>query len=359
MSTRPTPERQQLQSRLHVTSSVMMFLGIIAFFWVLYIGKAILVPFVVAIFCWYLVNAMADGFRRWLPNRPNLRISLAGLLFLAILSVPIQLITLNSEAIVEAAPQYQSNIQVALYKLLEEVGLDIQPVVQRLTEFINLGTLAKAVADALAGLAGNAVMILLYLLFMLAEQSSFRRKLAAWVQDRERLHKVEGMLQNIRVRVQQYLWIKTMLSLMTAAIGWVIMAWVGLDFATFWAVLIFFLNYIPNIGAAIATILPVSMALVQFTDLTPAILIASGLGLTQFILGNILEPKWMGDSLNLSPLVILLGLVVWGSLWGVVGMYLSVPIMVMLVIVCAEFPATRPIAILLSEKGDIFKKPTQ
>jgi predicted PurR-regulated permease PerM len=152
---------------------------------------------------------------------------------------------------------------------------------------------------------------------------------------------------------QTYLGIKTLLSIITATASWVIMKWVGLDFAEFWALLIFFLNFIPNIGAIVATAFPMLLALIQFDNWFPFAVITTGIVSIQFVVGNLIEPRFLSKSLNLSPLVILIALALWGAIWGVLGMFLSVPITVMMMIVFAHFEKTRPIAILLSKDGCI------
>jgi len=147
-----------------------------------------------------------------------------------------------------------------------------------------------------------------------------------------------------------------LLSLVTAIASWVIMKWVGLDFAEFWALLIFFLNYIPNIGSFVATAFPAILALIQFQSWLPFVIITSGIVSIQFIIGNIVEPRFLSKSLNLSPLVILFALSLWGAIWGVLGMFLSVPITVMMMIVFAHFDSTRAVAILLSKDGYVKKR---
>lgn len=117
----------------------------------------------------------------------------------------------------------------------------------------------------------------------------------------------------------------------------------------------FFLNFIPNIGAIIAIAFPASLAIVQFTSWIPFTKIIFGLGTVQFIVGNIIEPRYLSNSLNLSPLVILFALAVWGDIWGLLGMFLAVPITVMMMIIFAHFEKTRPIAILLSRDGNVFR----
>nr|WP_306303376.1 AI-2E family transporter [Pseudovibrio denitrificans] len=115
----------------------------------------------------------------------------------------------------------------------------------------------------------------------------------------------------------------------------------------------FLLNYIPTIGSLIAVIFPSLLSLVYFDTLTPFIAITLGLGAVQFILGNLVEPRLMGTQLNISPLVIMISLSFWGALWGVIGMVLCVPLVVLAIIICAQFPSSRPIAILLSGDGNV------
>jgi len=128
---------------------------------------------------------------------------------------------------------------------------------------------------------------------------------------------------------------------------------VGVDFAAFWALLIFLLNFIPTIGSIIATIFPALITLVQFDTLTPFFLVAGGLTGIQILIGNILEPKFTGSTLNLSPTIILLNLSLWGLIWGIPGMFLCVPFLVISMIVFSNLPQTRTIAVLLSSDGQI------
>jgi len=123
-----------------------------------------------------------------------------------------------------------------------------------------------------------------------------------------------------------------------------------LDFALFWAMLIFLLNFIPNIGSFIAVCFPLILSLVQYESYYPFFFLLIVLSSIQILMGNIIEPRFMGNRLNLSPLVIIMALGFWGTLWGIIGMLLCVPIMVIVNIILSKFPSTRPIAILLSEK---------
>ncbi|MDZ4778484.1 MAG: AI-2E family transporter, partial [Alphaproteobacteria bacterium] len=128
--------------------------------------------------------------------------------------------------------------------------------------------------------------------------------------------------------------------------------------ALFWAFLIFFLNYIPTVGSMIAVVLPTLAAAVAYPTAGPVIAVAAGVGTWQFVIGNFIQPRFTGDSLNLSAVVVLLALALWGSLWGIAGAFLAVPLTVMLMVMLAQIDDARWIAVLLSADGKpkIFQK---
>jgi predicted PurR-regulated permease PerM len=190
-------------------------------------------------------------------------------------------------------------------------------------------------------------------IFLLAEQRTFGRKIEALFPDGDRQKEVQDILSDIRDRTQKYVSVKTSLSLLTAVVSYVVLAIVGVDLAIFWAFLIFLLAYIPTIGSLLGVVFPAILAIIQFGSLGPFLVVAIGLGAAQFLIGNVLEPRMMGKSLNLSSLVVIISLAVWGSIWGVTGMFLCVPITVIMMIILAEFRQTRPVAILLSADGRV------
>ena len=144
-------------------------------------------------------------------------------------------------------------------------------------------------------------------------------------------------------------------SLLTGILAFIIMKSVNLDFATFWAILIFLLNFIPTIGSIVSSAFPILFAVLQFNcDILPISIVTIGIIAIQLLIGNIIDPKIMGKRLNLSPLVLILSLVIWGSIWGVVGMFLCVPIMIILTIILLQFPSTKKFAMLLTEDGATF-----
>jgi predicted PurR-regulated permease PerM len=193
-------------------------------------------------------------------------------------------------------------------------------------------------------------IILFYLIFILLEYKFFSKKLDLIISDKDKRKKVFDIIHEIRQDVKSYFLIKTFVSLLTWLFSYMVMKSVWLDFAMFWAFLIFILNFIPNIWSVIAVIFPAVLSLIQFDGHVNFFIVLSWLILIQMIVWNIIDPKLTWNKLNLSPLVILLALVFWWLIWGFVGAILSVPIMVIISIIFSKFEETKPLAILLSEK---------
>ena len=156
--------------------------------------------------------------------------------------------------------------------------------------------------------------------------------------------------------MKKYLFLKTIISIMTGVCSYIWLAVLGVDFAGVWAFLIFVLNYIPTIGSIIAGAMPTIYVLAMTGQIQTPLLIALGITAVNIVFGNILEPKLTGRTLNLSTLAILINLVFWGKLWGPIGMFFSVPILAMAFVAAAQFDKTRWIAVLLSADGRIPNK---
>ena len=169
----------------------------------------------------------------------------------------------------------------------------------------------------------------------------------------EHREEVRSVLHRMQEQIQTYVAIKTFTSVLTGVLSYIILLIVGVDFAAFWGFIIFLLNYIPTVGSLLATLFPALLALIQFPTPVPFFIVLGGIGFLQFLIGNVLEPRLTGASLNISPLVVILSLALWGSIWGIVGMFLCVPLTVIAMIILSYFERTRPIAILLSGNGRI------
>ncbi len=344
-------------SRIIAFASGLIIVWIIGYF--LIVGSSILIPIIIAVFIWHLLNTTSGiiqripGIGELLPTWLSMILSFAvAAIFITIF---VNIISNNVSNVIDASGRYQENLLTIVDGIDKKYRIEVLANINQLIKTINVQTIVLKISGVFTTLASSTVLIGLYVAFLFVEQHFFQRKMDSMITSLENQHLMTNILTHIVNDTQTYLGLKTLLSLGTAIASWFIMKWVGVDFAEFWALLIFFLNYIPNIGAIIATLFPATLAVVQFASWLPFIEVIVGLGTVQFIVGNLIEPRFLSHTLNLSPLVILISLALWGAIWGVLGMFLSVPITVMLMIIFAHFEKTRPIAILLSQNGDIFK----
>lgn len=324
----------------------------------LMVARSLLFPIIVAIFLWHLLNTIANLLQKSYFFGKYLPYSLCLIFAIAILALVLYkltvIVTSNVNEVIRTAPRYQDNLRAVFNTLSTRFHFKAMTVVNDFFNDLSFQDIVVNIYGIFTTLTSNAFLIALYVGFLFLEQRVMRPKLFALFPKKEHAALATKMISQIVNDTQTYIGIKSVMSMLIAVTSWMIMKSVGLDFAEFWAILIFFLNFIPNIGSVIATLFPCLLALIQYQESWwPFIIISGGITLAQFIVGSLIEPRFMGKSLNLSPLVILLALAVWGQLWGILGLFLSVPITVMVMIVFSHFDKTKPIAILLSQDGNI------
>jgi predicted PurR-regulated permease PerM len=188
---------------------------------------------------------------------------------------------------------------------------------------------------------------------MFIEQSTFNKKFSSLFPNKRELKKIRFILTSIDENMKKYLFMKTFVAGISAVASYLWLIYLGVPFAGVWRFIVFITSYIPTIGRIISSILPITFSLVYQNTLSTPLLVGLGLVAIQIIFGNILEPRLTGKTLNLSTLAILINLVFWGMLWGVAGMFFSVPMLVAVFVICAQFDSTRWVAILLSADGKI------
>lgn len=338
-------------------TSVLWFGAVVLVGSILILGKDVLVPLVIALIIWHLINALNEGIAavpRVGPALPGwARLTLSFLVIGLLLTLFGRMASQNIAEVTEAAPRYKETLNAVMHDLSVWAGLGQAIDLEHLMRQVPIEDLVPDVASAVSGLVGQAGLILVYVLFLLIEQRRFDDKLRALFPDPGKEARARAILGRIERDIETYVWIKTATSIATGAISYAVLIVVGVDYAAFWAVVIFLLNYIPTIGSLLGVAFPALLALVQFDTAVPAVVVAGTLGAVQIIIGNLVEPRLMGRSLNLSPLTVIVSLVVWGNIWGVVGMFIGVPLTGILVIVMSYIPAARPVAIVLSSDGRI------
>ena len=222
-----------------------------------------------------------------------------------------------------------------------------------------LASMSGSLAVGMAGFASNLLLVLIFLVFMLLGKPYFKYKVERAFPPHQATQFAQ-ITDSISKQIGQYLAIKVAISGTTGVLVWITLSLLKVEFALTWGALAFFLNFIPSIGSIIASIPPILLAIVQFyPSVWMPILTAVILLLIQMVMGNVIEPKIMGESLNLSPVVILLSLVFFGWLWGLVGALLSVPIAASIKIFCEHIDGLKPISILMGSGKACMKEMQQ
>lgn len=335
---------------LWLVAAAIVFSALIA-------GRSYLIPIAIALVLFSLLAALIDRITRirvghWSVPRPLATVIGLVIIFYA-LFLMVYVMSSQVEAVIAASPRYIARMEALLSQAAEFFGRDIAEDMQRALSEIDLTRRIPGVVGSAGATLTTITLIVLYMGFMFVERGAFQSKLARLFPNSDQSRRVHGLIISISDSIQRYFSIKLFVSALTGGAAYVVMKPMGLDFAETWALLAVLLNFIPNIGSAVATLLPAVVALVQFDTLGPFVIIFFGVGAIQLFIGNFVEPALMGRSLNLSPLVIILSLTFWAFVWGIVGMFLSVPIMVIVLIVCSHVPAWRPVAIVISRDGEI------
>ena len=340
---------------MNLQRAALWTIVIAATVYLLIVGRSLLLPLILALVLWYMVDALADA----IEQPPKLKIRIPRLVALptailmmgGLLWVLGRTITTNVTAVIAAGPSYQVRLQKLIEHAWSRATDQPAPTIAELVGRISIADTLGDVASAVAGLVSVAGIVLVYTGFLFVESGHFRRKLTLMFTDPAQEARMLSVLDRISRDIRVYIRIKTTLAALTSALAYILMAAVGVDFAGFWAVMMFFFYFIPTIGSILAIIAPTLLTLVQFDSLTPFLIVLFTVGPLQIIMANVVEPAMLGRSLNLSALVVIISLMVWGTIWGVVGMFLCVPITVVMLIVLSNFETTRPVAVLLSADG--------
>lgn len=318
--------------------------------YILIIGRTILLPLMTAIVIWYLIIRLTSAFshipftQQRIPYGISLLIALI-ITFLVLYGF-VTLVTNSIYGVIRDAPQYQAKLSELIQLINKYTGSKLN--FNEMFKHINLTTLFSNAALTLTYITGNLTLIIIYIIFLLLEYKTFNQKIRIVCQNEKRFSLANTTIRQISREINVYMRVKTIMSLLTGISSYLVLIAFGIQYAQFWALIIFILNYIPTIGSIVAIALTLLAVSIQFTSIGLYILMAIFLIAIQFVIGNIIEPKFLGKNLNLSPLVILLALAFWGSIWGILGMLLCVPLMTIINIVLLRFENTRHFAVYFS-----------
>ncbi len=333
------------QSEFRVQTVCLLILTIVAVGAALYWLKPVLIPFVLAFFFTTCLGPVIDAQMKYLRlPRPIAYVLTAvfGVMIFVLLWV---LVSATANQITASAPVYHEEVKQLLTQCAEmlpadQLGMRTEELIQSIQQSLQDGVkgVLAGTFKALVGVLSTGVLVAVFMLFMTMGRTA--------PPSQRQIFRGE-MEQQIR----RYILAKLVVSVVTALLVGTVLWLVGVQFAFVFTVFVFLLNFIPSIGSIIATLLPLPVVLVapELSPLSKVLAIAIP-GSIQITIGNIIEPRIFGQSLNLHPIAILMSLIFFGMIWGLVGMFLAAPVASVLKIVLEKGEMTAPLAALL--RGD-------
>lgn len=348
----PSPRRDldrvQTGALLIIAFAVVLFLLVQARFLLISLATAIVLFSLTSDAINFIARLKIGPFR--IPN------FLASIFALALISAA--LLTLTSiilsqvNTVLATTVSYAESAPSAIAAMFAWLGEDVQTAVFNSVSSIEVAGYLRTAAGQAGNLMSATVLVILFVGFLFAERIWFSTKLENLFDgDEAQAQKIGRIMATIIHRVNYYLLVKTGVSAVTGLMVFGVATLFDLDLAGPLGILAFVLNYIPNVGSIVATILVALVTFVQTADPGATLAVFIVVSIIQFLNGSVIDPMLMGRALRLSSFGIIISLAFWGAVWGVPGMFLSVPIMVAMLIVCSQVPALRPLAVLLSRQG--------
>lgn len=301
-------------------------------------ARDVMIPFVLALLMSALVLPLIDDLQVRLRTPRVVAIPLALVLICAAFVLLALLLFASAQGVIANADVYLERVQQLALQAAEiplTYGIDFgQEELARALTNLPLLSMVTDTANGILHFLSNSFLVLIFAIYLVSGREPLQRRADIWGE--------------AEARVRRYLATKVTTSAATGMVTALVLWGLGLELSVVFGTLAFLLNFIPSIGSVIATLLPLPMALVQFHSPWMVAMAVVLPGTAQFVIGNIIEPRMMGESLDLHPVTVLLSLVFWGMLWGVTGMLLAAPIMAVLKIVLERFDTTRPFSELLA-----------
>lgn len=343
MGPRATADEARLTELRIQTVSLLIIATVLAavgLYWL----KSVMIPFVLALFLALGLAPVVDGQIRLLRFPKSLAVFVTFLLSMALLLLSVSVVTGAVSQLATNAGAYQERLTrlvdwAANTLPLEKIGISEAQMLQPLSN-LPTGTVSGfllGTTNAILDLMSQAMLVTIFLVFLLVGFSG--RGDAG----------PTGIWAEMEARVKGFILTKAIISAITGFLVGLTLELLGIELALAFGFFAFLLNFIPTLGSVISTILPVPVVLMNpEISLTVAVMAIIIPGSIHFLIGNVVEPLVMGDSLELHPAAVLLSLMIWGAIWGVVGMLLATPITAVLKILSDQADTTRPVARLLA-----------
>jgi predicted PurR-regulated permease PerM len=351
----PSPlPRKEHRNRLQ-TAALVIIAGAVVLF-LLVQARFLLTSLAVAIIVFSLTSDAINFISRIKVGPLRIPNWLASLAAVALISTGLfmlsSLILSQVNTVLSTTLTYTERAPAAVADLFAWMGPEVETAIADAMRSVDVSGYMRAMAGQAGGLMQGTVLVILFVGFLFAERLWFDVKLTSLMGgDPEKAAHAQRIIGTIMHRVNYYLLVKTVVSAITGLMVYGVALIFGLELAVAIGVITFVLNYIPNVGSIVATVLATLVTYVQLGVPAPTLAFFLAVGVIQFVNGNIIDPWLMGRTLRLSTFGIIVVLAFWGSVWGIAGMFLSVPIMVATMIVCSHVPGLRSVAVLLSREG--------
>ena len=338
--------------------NILVFMAAVLLLFIMKAASSVIIPMVIAFFVFIIINPLLSRMDKLhVPRLISMLIVLlivvaVFMIFLYIFFVMVNML-MNPETGVPAYAIKVNQLDTMLSTWLAPY-LDENPDTFSILSWLNINwysvlmTSLASISSKFISVLSDALLVFVYLLFIIMERQTILPKLLTSL-PKGKVQRVSEMVVRMNKQTSRYLLMKMFISILTGVLFYFAAIISQLDFALVWGVLAVVLNFIPTIGSIVCTAGAIAMAIIQFSPDWGSILLVAFLMISiEMVLGNIIDPRLQGVQLNISPLVILISLALWGYVWGLVGMFLAVPLTSMIQIICANVPSLRPIAILLS-----------
>ena len=341
--------------------NILAFIAAVLFLFILKACSEFILPIVIAFFIFVLVSPILSRLDKLrIPRFISMILVMLLVLVVFVLFVYVFFMMVNMLIQPDGIPAYAARVQSFDRYLSALIApyMDEDPATFSILMLLNIDWygLLMASLTSISGkfisILSDALLVYVYLLFIIMErQTVFPKLLEAF--PRGKAQRAGQMVSRMNRQMSKYLILKVVISVATGILFYFASLISGLDFALVWGVLAVILNFIPTIGSIVGTAGTIIMAIIQYApDWGYVIYIALLMISIEMVLGNIIDPRLQGVQLNISPLVILVSLAVWGYIWGIAGMFLAVPLTSIIQIICANIPTLKPVAIMLSEGRD-------
>jgi predicted PurR-regulated permease PerM len=318
------------------------------------LASAIVVPFLLSLFITIILMAPVEALirRGILPWLSLLIVVIAMLVFFAAVSI---IVGSTATAFSADLPAYQKEFQTLVTDVaawFDARGIDVSK--SGLKGVLDPGKIVSFVRSFIGDIGGvlsNILLITFTVIFMLSDANLFAKKFAMHRHQQAETEQQLGRISGLSALLSTYTKIKAAVSLLTGVLIWLGLSLMGVKYPVLWGLLAFLLNFIPTVGSIIAAFPVLILALLSFDPVLLVMIICLYLAVN-IIIGNFVEPIWMGEEVGLSTLIVFMSMVFWGWLFGPVGMLLSVPLTITIKFLASRNPHTLWFAILLSNKAE-------